>query len=412
MRVAIISDLHFGFANASEREEDSFIQGREAIEAALDGKADVILIAGDVFDSRVPTQDILAKTMEIFQEPLHAKSSKVKVVDSINKKRGEIAQAPFRGVPVIAIHGTHERRGRGLTNPLQVTEKAGLLVHLHCQTIVLEAGGEKLAVHGLSGVPERYAKDVLEEWNPKAVEGATNILLLHQNIDEFLYTGTDFKSLELADMPKGFDLVVNGHIHWACQDELKQGGKFLIPGSSIRTQLTKQESEIEKRIYFFENGELEFKKLESPREFHYKTLEIKEGTPSSIISELESFLEEIPIKDRKPLVKVILKGSLKKGYSKTDISLSYLEKKFKGKLILRIAKNKLESETVLDRSDLLSKKEGRALSIEERGQELLKMHLGEIQFEFGIEQDELLGILSTDSKEMALQKIKEAVRIG
>ena len=103
---------------------------------------------------------------------------------------------------------------------------------------------------------------------------------------------------------------------------------------------------------------------------------------------------------------------MKKGYSKTDISLSYLEKKFKSKLILRIAKNKLESETVLDRSDLLSKKEGRAISIEERGQELLKMHLGEIQFEFGIEQDELLGILSTDSKEMALQKIKEAVRIG
>ncbi|MAF89014.1 MAG: hypothetical protein CL963_00665 [Euryarchaeota archaeon] len=412
MRVAIISDLHFGFANTSEREEDSFIQGSEAIELALEGGADLILIAGDVFDSRIPTQDVLAKAMEIFQEPLHAKSSDIKILDSINKKRGEIAQAPFKGVPVIAIHGTHERRGRGLTNPLHVSEKAGLIVHLHCQTIVLELNGEKLAVHGFSGVPERYAKDVLEEWNPKAIEGATNIMLLHQNIDEFLYTGTDFKSLELADMPKDFDLIVNGHIHWSCQAELKQGGKFLIPGSTIRTQLTKQESEIEKGIYFFENGELEFKKLESPRDFHYKTIETEEGTPSSIVSDIESVLKEIPKKDKRPLVKIILKGSLKKGYSKTDIFITELGEKFKGDLILRIAKNQLESKSVLDRTELLSKNVGRALSIEERGQELLKMHLEGVNFVFGIAQDELLGILSEDSKEIALKKIKEAIKIG
>jgi hypothetical protein len=237
-------------------------------------------------------------------------------------------------------------------------------------------------------------------------------MLLHQNIDEFLYTGTDFKSLELADMPKDFDLIVNGHIHWSCQAELKQGGKFLIPGSTIRTQLTKQESEIEKGIYFFENGELEFKKLESPRDFHYKTIETEEGTPSSIVSDIESVLKEIPKKDKRPLVKIILKGSLKKGYSKTDIFITELGEKFKGDLILRIAKNTLESKSVLDRTELLSKNAGRALSIEERGQELLKMHLEGVNFVFGIAQDELLGILSEDSKEIALKKIKEAIKIG
>jgi hypothetical protein len=40
------------------------------------------------------------------------------------------------------------------------------------------------------------------------------------------------------------------------------------------------------------------------------------------------------------------------------------------------------------------------------------MHLEGVNFVFGIAQDELLGILSEDSKEIALKKIKEAIKIG
>jgi DNA repair exonuclease SbcCD nuclease subunit len=51
MKVAVLSDFHFGFSYSLETENDSFENAEEAMEKALD--CDLILIAGDIFDSRI-----------------------------------------------------------------------------------------------------------------------------------------------------------------------------------------------------------------------------------------------------------------------------------------------------------------------------------------------------------------------
>ena len=182
MRIAVLSDFHLGYAYGTERQEDSFVQAKEALSFAA--SSDAMLFAGDLFDSRVPRPEVFARALGLF---MNNGSSNVSVSSFISDEHREI-NLPQK--PKIAIFGTHERRGKGLVNPVQSLEFAGFLVCLHCETIVLEKDGEKVAVHGMSGVPESFSKAVLEEWAPKPIAGCTNILLLHQNLREYVFAGT------------------------------------------------------------------------------------------------------------------------------------------------------------------------------------------------------------------------------
>ena len=79
MKIAIISDMHFGYAWGKERGEESFTQGKEVIEKAVKEKVDFILLPGDIFDSRVPKQEIMERAMRILSIPQHAPKSNLKV---------------------------------------------------------------------------------------------------------------------------------------------------------------------------------------------------------------------------------------------------------------------------------------------------------------------------------------------
>ena len=72
MKIAILSDFHFGFGAGTEREEDPYEAVREAIEKSK--SCDLILLGGDVFDTRNPNAEILTRAMEILIKPLLSKS--------------------------------------------------------------------------------------------------------------------------------------------------------------------------------------------------------------------------------------------------------------------------------------------------------------------------------------------------
>src|SRR3972149_3426804 len=151
MKIAILSDTHFGYAYNDALAEDSFENADEAIEKAMD--ADLILLCGDVFDVRIPNTQTWAKALKILSKPL-LKQGSMKMV-SCTKELKEISKRTLNHIPVIAIHGNHERRSREELNTVQALENAGLVIHLHLQTIVFEKDGKKVAIHGMSNVPER-----------------------------------------------------------------------------------------------------------------------------------------------------------------------------------------------------------------------------------------------------------------
>lgn len=311
MRIGILSDTHLGFAWGTPRQDDSFTQAEEAINLLLDKKVDVILHAGDIFESSIPRPEVMARALHIFAEPaLH--ESPVKPTSFISRSPPKFTP---RGIPVIAIHGTHERRPRGLINPVELLERSGLCVYLHCSGVVLD---DKVAVYGMGGVPERYALDVLKGFEPKPVR-KENYLLIHQTIREIFNPPGEPATITLSDLPQGMTTIC-GHIHWSTT---KPG--LILPGSTIQTQLNKDES-YKKKILIIEDGKLEELFLETPRPFHYQEVRVDGKKPQEIVAECERFLDTLK-DDNRSIIRLKLVGTLTEGFEPGDIKLEHLRQR-------------------------------------------------------------------------------------
>jgi DNA repair exonuclease SbcCD nuclease subunit len=397
MRIAVLSDLHFGYAYNFELENDSFDNAEEAMEKALN--SDLILIGGDVFDTRIPKTQTWAQAMRILTKPLLKENSGVKLV-SCTKELKPISRRTLNHLPVIALHGNHERRTKEEFNTVQALENAGILIHLHCQTIVFEKDGIKVAIHGMSSVPERYAKDVLDQWNPKPVEGCFNILFLHQSVDPYVYSPLEPPSLNLSNLPKGFDLIIDGHVHNYTIEKI-DSTNFVILGSTVITQFQPAESSIEKGFVALDIGrelKIDFVPLEKNRKFFYE--EIRLSNNLSVREQIEKKLSDI-INSRTffkpPIIRIRIVG---KETEVLDQELRELERKYYGKAIVVFFKE-LESLEITEKIEFLRNLREQKLSIEEIGLNLLKKNLDELQFESTFDYEDIFKLLSDGETERA-----------
>ncbi len=286
MKIAIFSDPHLGYARF---EEDSYIQAERAIVSASE-KADLILCAGDIFDVKIPKLETLKRAVEIFRK----------------------AKAP-----ILAIHGNHERRAREMVNPPQLLDAVSGLKLLHGASETFEKGGEKVQVLGIGSVPEEYAmeavKKVMERFRKDT--GAFRIIMLHQSIKELIPGGEDELSLEyLETLP--FDLIVNGHIH---ETIVKLGGRFIIPGSTVITQLKRDE--MAPKGYFLYDTKTkssEFVPIEC-RKFFYEELDFKDAGELEVRERIKETVSRLRKDHPESVIAIKVDGSLKGGLTSADI---------------------------------------------------------------------------------------------
>jgi DNA repair exonuclease SbcCD nuclease subunit len=393
VKIAILSDFHFGFAYNSELENDSFENAEEAVQRALD--SDLVLLAGDIFDSRLPRTGVWASAIKVLVKPLLKENTGVKLVQS-SKQLKEISKRTLNHLPVVSLHGTHERRSKGETNAVETLENAGLLIHLHCQSIVFEKNGIKVAIHGMSGVPERFAKDVLYQWGPKPIEGCFNILMLHQSIEPFIYSPLDPPTLNLSNLPKGFDLIVDGHLHLAGQEKANST-LILFPGSTITTQLEKNESEAEKGFYqveFDKELKISFIPLKGSRKFFYDEIKIEAGL---LRDQVESKINGILNQNfsKKPIIKLRISGDEAEVLNQ---ELRDIERKYSGQAIINFAKE-LDTPGIAKKIEFLRNLREQNLSVEEIGTQILKKSLEELKFDSGFDFEQAFNLLSDSQTE-------------
>ncbi|MFA6269201.1 MAG: metallophosphoesterase [archaeon] len=320
MLLGIFSDSHLGFGS-DDRFEEAFARFKESIRIFKERNADYLLHAGDLFDSAVPEQEVWKKTFECFNE----NNSKYSTLQKCQLSGS--SEVCVKGIPIIAIHGTHEFRGKDFTNAIAILEEANCLVHLHAGSIGLEKNGEKVFIHGMGGVPEKHAKDALEKYSPKPIQNSTNLLLLHQSFKEFLPFDDDemIATLSLSDLPDGFDLIVDGHLHW--KDEQVIGEKkFLLAGSSIFTQMKHLESQREKGVFLFDtkSKKLEFIPFKNQRKLFYAKFDFKNALPEEVVATVNAKINECLSSatfETKPLVRLKICGTLAKGFTQSDVSI-------------------------------------------------------------------------------------------
>lgn len=376
MKLAVISDLHLGCAWGTELQEDSFRNAREAFSKALAEKPDIILILGDVFHDKIPKPEILSPAIKLFAK-VNKSMKPVKILSKVKDKKEEVASGTIP--PIIGIYGTHERRSAYSVNPVQTLTSANFIYYLHAESILLDINGNRLGVHGLSGVPENYARDSLKAWQPAPFPQATNLLLLHQDFKELI---PNPDALSFGDLPKGFDLFLLGHIHWRVEGKHPAfETPILIPGSTIATQLKQKEAKIKKGFYILEFGtktHIEFKELKETRPFEYITLNIDKKKPSEILTEASEILTkhlQFQHGELKPLYRFKLKGELAEGFLPTDINFKSVTEKFKDKAIVSIEKSKVTSSKLAERTKLLSDLKSNKISIDQLGIDLLSKNL-------------------------------------
>ena len=384
LKIAVISDPHLGAKWGTEREQDSFDQMREAVERALQLGAQMILIPGDIFDTRIPRQEVWARAMRILAL-LHAhEQSKVEMEKTIDKNMQDISPVSLRGVPVVALHGNHERRVRGLVNPVEALEAAGLLIYLHHNVAIFKTPTGKLAIHGMGNVPERNAKDALSIWNPKPVKGAMNILMLHQAIGQYVYSGEEYPSLDLADLPRGFNIYIDGHMHYHAEARA-HGRPLLFPGSTIRTQLLEIEAQVPKGFYMLDIGEdvsYKFVQLKNVRDFHYAELKFDDATISqleaTVKKKIQKFLDEQrKNKEKLPLIRLRLLGTLTKDSSRSDFDENAMADEFSDRALISIGKDELVSPGLEEKIKFLRELRERRLPVEDMAMQLLEENLRE-----------------------------------
>ncbi len=392
MKIAIVSDMHIGYERFAE---DAFTQAKLALQKASE-MADMIIMPGDIFDKRSPKPEVIAQAINIFRE-LSKKKWNAKVTDFIGR-----GTKTHTNIPIVGISGTHERTAAGKENPLSLLGLAGLIVDTSEATTIIEKDGEKVAIFGLGGISEERVKETLNELDPKPTKGAFNVFMFHQSTYELLPFSDDF--IHYNDLPKGFDLYVDGHIH--SRVEAKVHGKlFLIPGSTVLTQLKEGEQEDKGFILFdTEKYTYEFVPIES-RQLVFRNLSFDKADPKEVKERCEKEITEILSKSRpKPIIKLKLQGTIGAGFGNSDMPLHSVIVKYSSKAIIEIDNSRLINPDIESEIENLRENKIGNIPVKELGMNILSAKLKEQKFEERFNYAELFNILSDGSKKEKVLK--------
>ncbi len=405
MKIAIISDLHLGYGEG-ERFEEAFENTEKCFSLAIEKGAELILLPGDIYDSNTPSTETVFRSFKSFSK---AKQGTGTILKRTKNEAEELIQTSH--IPLIAIHGTHEFRGKDFTNILQLLEAASFLTYFHAETIEPENSG--VVFHGLGGVPEKKAKDVLKAWNPKPVSGKKNIIIFHQSFKEFLpFEDEMVATLSLSDIPEGFDLAVCGHMHWNSITD-SDGKKLLVPGSTIITQMKKLEAEKPKGFYLLETESMkpEFVEIPDQRKLVYRTVSLentsREEAENLLKEELSSIFSENFAK--KPLVRIVLKGSLAKGVLVSDINTSRILEAFSDKAFFSVSL-KLGSASFEKKIGELRELQKSKKSVVDLGLDLLEKNISQTSFNKAFDHEQLFAFLEEGDIEKAFSFLYESSR--
>jgi DNA repair exonuclease SbcCD nuclease subunit len=394
MKIALVSDLHIGYEKSAD---DAIRQAREALELAS-SVADAILLPGDIFDKRAPKPEAIAQAINLFRE-VSKKSWNAKVVSFSGNGKS------YTEIPVIAIPGTHERTVEGKDNPLNLLALAGLLVDTSEATTVLEKGGERVAVFGLGGISDERVKDKLKEITPKPVPGMFSIFMFHQSIHELLPFSDDIISYD--DLPDGFDLYVCGHVHNKVE-AVVHGKKFLIPGSTVLTQLKEAEQE-QKGFMLFDTTtySYEFVRINS-REFVSRNIRFKDVEPKDMLEKCESEINAILAKSKdKPIIRLVLEGTIKDGFTNLDMPTQTIMSRYSNAAVLSIDSSRLVSPELESGIEGIRESKIGSVPIKELGISLFISRLKELGVDEPSTISELFEILGSSSNKDKVTKEAE-----
>lgn len=223
MKFAHMADIHLGGWRDPQLAGLNLKAFETAVDRCIEEKVDFILISGDLFDTAMPSFDIL---------------------ETVSRRLSDLKSV---GIEVFVIAGSHDFSPSGKTM-LKVLENAGILRNVSKGS---DAGGKlKLRFSGSSGVKITgiYGKkgSLDSEFYKNLDRSISNepgkkVFLFHCGIEEYRPEFLkDVAALPLSLMPKGFDYYAGGHIHDRSEHDF-DGAKLIFPGPIFPCDFTELE---------------------------------------------------------------------------------------------------------------------------------------------------------------------------
>ncbi len=399
MKIAIISDTHFGFKENTELANDSYINFEQALDLAVKDN-DIILMPGDLFDLEEPSQKTYDNLFKIISK-----------YNGLQKIKNNTTKKTLTHIPIVIIAGTHEYKGKGYTSPIDVIESSNYFYQLKHSNIIFEKENEKVNICGMSGVPEKYAKEVLEKINFQKIDDAINIIMTHQSYNELLAFDDEMVSnLSIDDLPLGFDLYINGHLHK--KQIIKSNKLFVIPGSTIITQIKKQEIKDPRGFMIFDTltKEIVFKEIPLQRKYFYEEIKLENTNIEDIKKEINMKIEKIKNEfveynnlKLKPVLKI--KINVKLNFGEKNIS----EKDFLQEDCILILDKQISLNELKTKIDNISFEKDKQTALE-KSQEIFISNLNNSGFKKSFDPEELMSIQKDNDAEKTTKYILEKVK--
>ena len=296
MRIAHISDTHLGYKqyNLDEREDDFYQAFNEAIDKAIEERADILIHSGDLFNTYTPP----IKALHTFKEALKKMDGKMKIFTILGEhdtpKRRAMVPHKLFDIPVLGI---------------------GELEY-HEVNDVLVAG-----ISNLKGILTEHLKSELRKFDDIAKNYKYSILIVHQGIKEHLPFEGAYELTE-DDLPGKATYYAFGHIHSRIKKRFGNG--FLCYSGSTEIVSRDQIREWErngKGFYIVD--------LDNDVSVHSINLDIRPQVETEVSAEEINDLVKYTQLKKKPMLHITIKGE---SINRQQV-IEKLEELLKGKVL-------------------------------------------------------------------------------
>ncbi len=267
MKFAHLSDIHLGGWREDSLRALGMQAFKEAIDICIKENVGFILIAGDLFNTSMPSIDVMKEAASIL--------SKLREHD----------------INVYVIPGSHDYSASGKTM-IDVLETSGLI------TNVARLDDDKLRMfHDKTGIKiagwhgRRGGLEKNEYWkvDMQDIEKETGfkVFMFHTMLEEFKPDDLDIvECMSVNQMPKGFSYYAGGHPHYVMQGDYGNG-KLTYPGALFPNNFKELERFKHGGFYIITlsesvNGRAFFAKETSERALFKKDLGEKEPFGKSV----------------------------------------------------------------------------------------------------------------------------------
>jgi DNA repair protein SbcD/Mre11 len=284
MKYAHFADLHLGAWREPKMRKLSTKAFLKAIDACIRQQVDFILFAGDLFNTALPSLDILKLVTKKLKE-LHVKN-----------------------IPVYAIAGSHDFSPTGKTM-LDVLENAGLLINVCRGTVDPETKELHLkfttdcktktnitGIIGRRGLLDKTYYQNLHRENLESEPGY-KIFMFHTTLTEMKPIHLEMMdSTPVSFLPKGFNYYAGGHIHHPTHINIPEFGTCTYPGALFPNSFAEVEKYQAKGGYYLVTvgsikQTVEWEEVQIIKHQHL-TLSCTNFTPEEIETAILTFFEQ------------------------------------------------------------------------------------------------------------------------